>query len=104
MEELAGLGATVYTCSRNQAQLDERLREWEKKGFPVFGSVCDLVSEADRKELMTKVSALFNGKLNILVQYYWSSSSMSDFNLLAYTKISPYQLAPPFRKSLGPKR
>ena len=67
VEELAELGATVYTCSRNEAQLTECLNEWEKKGFRVSGSVCDLASEADRKELANKVSAFFNGKLNILV-------------------------------------
>lgn len=68
VEELAGFGATVYTCSRNESQINECLVEWEKKGFRVYGSVCDLASEADRKELANKVSSLFNGKLNILVK------------------------------------
>ncbi|KAM0994148.1 hypothetical protein ACFX2I_009717 [Malus domestica] len=33
VEELAGLGATVHTSARNEAQIVERLREWEDKGF-----------------------------------------------------------------------
>ena len=70
VEELAGFGATVYTCSRNEAQLKECLVEWERKGFRVHGSVCDLASESDRKELTNKVSSLFGGKLNILVNIY----------------------------------
>ncbi|KAB1225873.1 hypothetical protein CJ030_MR1G004085 [Morella rubra] len=67
VEELAGLGATVHTCSRNEAQLNECLREWEKKGFKVTGSVCDLASRVQREELRNRVSDQFQGKLNILI-------------------------------------
>ncbi|XP_038712473.1 tropinone reductase homolog At2g29330-like [Tripterygium wilfordii] len=67
VEELAGLGATVHTCSYNESQLNECLREWERKGFPVTGSVCDLKFRAQREDLMASVSSLFNGKLNILI-------------------------------------
>ena len=44
MEELAGFGATVYTCSRNQKELNERLQEWGAQGFKVCGSTCDKAS------------------------------------------------------------
>ncbi|KAL6534310.1 hypothetical protein OROHE_013235 [Orobanche hederae] len=67
VEELAGFGATIYTCSRNQTELSERLQEWEVKGFKVKGSVCDLSIRTQREELIKKVSAAFDGKLNILV-------------------------------------
>lgn len=67
VEELAAFGATVYTCSRNQAELDEKLQEWKNKGFDVTGSVCDLLSRSQRKTLIENVSSTFNGKLNILV-------------------------------------
>ena len=70
VEELAGFGATVYTCSRNEVQLNECLLEWKKKGFRVSGSACDLTSESERKDLVAKVSAVFNGKLNILVKLF----------------------------------
>ncbi|KAL6133774.1 hypothetical protein ACLB2K_066008 [Fragaria x ananassa] len=35
LEELAGLGATVHTCARNKALIDERVREWKNKSFTV---------------------------------------------------------------------
>jgi Tropinone reductase 1 len=72
VEELAALGAAVHTCSRNEADVNKCVHEWEKKGFRVTGSVCDLSSRAQREELMKKVSHQFNGKLNILVSLRWS--------------------------------
>ena len=72
VEELAGLGATVYTCSRNETELNECLKDWKAKGFGVSGSVCDVSCRAQRDKLMETVSSLVNGKLNILV----SSSSL----------------------------
>ncbi|XP_062172158.1 tropinone reductase homolog At2g29150-like [Alnus glutinosa] len=67
VEELAGLGATVHTCCRNEAELSECLQEWEAKGFRVTGSICDLLSRPQREELMNKVSGQFNGKLDIFI-------------------------------------
>lgn len=68
VEELAGLGASVHTCSRNEIQLNECLSQWKMKGFhQITGSVCDLVSKAEREELVNKVASLFDGKLNVLV-------------------------------------
>ncbi|XP_014491230.1 tropinone reductase [Vigna radiata var. radiata] len=67
VEELAQLGATVHTCSRNEAELNESLNEWTTKGYRVTGSVCDVASRIDREELIARVSSQFNGKLNILV-------------------------------------
>ena len=67
VEELAALGATVYTCSRNEDQLNQCLKEWKMKGFQVSGSICDAASPAERQRLMNKVSSLYSGKLNILV-------------------------------------
>lgn len=69
VEELAGLGATVHTCARNDAELCRCLKKWKDGGesFQVTGSVCDVSSRADRQRLRDTVSSLFNGKLNILV-------------------------------------
>ncbi|XXG71115.1 hypothetical protein AAC387_Pa07g0444 [Persea americana] len=67
VEELAGLGAKVHTCSRSKADLDRCLHEWEGKGFHLSASVCDVSSRADRERLMEEVTAIFNGQLNILV-------------------------------------
>lgn len=67
VEELAELGAAVHTCSRNEAELNQRLQEWTAKGFTVTGSVCDASSRPQREQLLEKVSSVFNGKLNILI-------------------------------------
>ncbi|XP_021811154.1 tropinone reductase homolog At5g06060-like [Prunus avium] len=67
VEELARLGATIHTCSRNEVQLNDCLSQWKMKGFEVTGSVCDVVSKAQPKELINKASSLFYGKLNILI-------------------------------------
>ncbi|KAJ0695182.1 putative oxidoreductase [Helianthus annuus] len=67
VEELAALGAAVHTCSRNQSELNQRLQEWSDKGFTVTGSVCDVSSRPQRQELLDKVSSIFNGNLNILI-------------------------------------
>ncbi|KAL5580928.1 hypothetical protein UlMin_013370 [Ulmus minor] len=67
VEELAGFGAIIHTCARDESLLNECLGEWGKKGFQVTGSVCDVTSRAQRGDLMNKVSSLFNGKLNILI-------------------------------------
>lgn len=72
MEELAGFGASIYTCSRSQNDLDQRLEEWKCKGYTVFGSVCDLQSRSQREQLMKSVAFKFGGKLNILVcAWHW---------------------------------
>lgn len=68
VEELAGLGASVHTCSRNREDLDRCLHEWEEKGFHVSGSVCDVKSRSERESMMEKVASIFDGKLNILVR------------------------------------
>ncbi|PIN12974.1 Reductase [Handroanthus impetiginosus] len=112
VEELAGFGATIYTCSRNQTELNERLKEWEAKGFKVKGSACDLSSRTQREELMKNVSSAFDGKLNILVNNAAISllKRASDYTAEDYTRImgtnleSPYhicQLAYPLLKASG---
>ncbi|CAA7032899.1 unnamed protein product [Microthlaspi erraticum] len=67
VEELAGFGAIIHTCARDESQLNECLSKWQKKGFQVTGSVCDATSRTDREKLMQTVSSLFGGKLDILV-------------------------------------
>ncbi|KAH7514493.1 hypothetical protein FEM48_Zijuj11G0095300 [Ziziphus jujuba var. spinosa] len=67
VEELAGFGATIHTCSRNQNELDQCLGKWKSKGFQVSGSVCDVLYRDQREKLIETLSSLFEGKLNILV-------------------------------------
>ncbi|TYH36827.1 hypothetical protein ES332_D13G292500v1 [Gossypium tomentosum] len=67
VEELAGLGAVVHTCSRTETELNDCLLEWKGQGFRVTGSVCDVSNQAQRENLLSTVSSVFNGKLNILI-------------------------------------
>ncbi|PIA40447.1 hypothetical protein AQUCO_02500271v1 [Aquilegia coerulea] len=67
VEELAGLGAIIHTCSRNETELNQALNQWTELGFQVTGSVCDVSVRAEREKLMEDVSSVFKGKLNIFV-------------------------------------
>ncbi|CAN0926529.1 Tropinone reductase homolog At1g07440, partial [Linum grandiflorum] len=91
VEELAGLGARVHTCSRNDQELNDRVQEWKGRGFQVSGSVCDLSSSSDRQRLMETVSSQYGGKLNILkscVDHTWE-----DYASVVGTNLeSPYHL------------
>lgn len=89
VEELAELGATVYTCSRNEAELNERLQEWAVKGLQVKGSVCDASSREQRIQLMENVSAAFDGKLNILVSSLSIQNNQFHVTLTKYCSVVP---------------
>ncbi|WVZ48757.1 hypothetical protein U9M48_000171 [Paspalum notatum var. saurae] len=70
VEELAGLGARVHTCSRTASDLDACRRRWADKGLladMVTTSVCDVSSQRDRESLVATVRDLFHGRLHILV-------------------------------------
>ncbi|KAJ0962179.1 hypothetical protein J5N97_030007 [Dioscorea zingiberensis] len=67
VEELAAFGATVHFCDKNEAELNQRLEQWDELNLPITGSLCDVSSRDDRQKLMERVSSLFCGKLNILV-------------------------------------
>ncbi|KAL8102323.1 tropinone reductase homolog [Apium graveolens] len=112
VEELAGFGASIYTCSRNQKDIDKCLEEWKLKGFKVTGSVCDLKSRSEREQLMNSVASAFNGKLNILVNNaaLAISKETQDFtaedvsNIMSVNFEAPYhlcQLSQPLLKSSG---
>ncbi|TYJ02885.1 hypothetical protein E1A91_A13G260600v1 [Gossypium mustelinum] len=77
VEELAGFGAVVHTCSRTETELNNCLLEWKAKGFRVTGSVCDVSDQTQRENLLNTVSSEFNGKLNILINNVGVSTSKS---------------------------
>ncbi|ESW04029.1 hypothetical protein PHAVU_011G061300 [Phaseolus vulgaris] len=110
VEELAQLGATVHTCARNEAELNDSLNQWTTKGYRVTGSVCDVASRVNRQELIARVSSQFNGKLNILVNNVGTNIKKQtvdfteeDFSFLINTNLeSAYhisQLAHPLLKA-----
>ncbi|CAF2051793.1 tropinone reductase homolog At1g07450 [Brassica napus] len=112
VEELASFGARVHTCDIDQTSLDECLSEWQRKGFQVSGSICDVTSRPQRDQLMQTVSSLFGSKLNILVNNVGKfmlkptlESTAEDFSSLMSTNLeSAYhisQLAHPLLKVSG---
>ncbi|MCE3050796.1 hypothetical protein HAX54_048192 [Datura stramonium] len=42
VEELAGLGAKVYTCSKTESELNEPMKDWADRGIQVKGSACEV--------------------------------------------------------------
>ncbi|PRQ37964.1 putative oxidoreductase [Rosa chinensis] len=113
VEELAGLGASVHTCARNEVLLNDCLSQWKLKGFhKVTGSICDMVLKTQREELIHRVSLLFNGKLNILINNVGTNIpkptteyAAEDYSFIMSTNLeSTYhlcQLAHPLLKDSG---
>ncbi|XP_016651191.1 PREDICTED: tropinone reductase homolog At2g29360-like isoform X2 [Prunus mume] len=101
VEELAGLGATIHTCSRNEVQLNDCLSQWKMKGFDqVTGSVCDVVSKAQREELINKINNVGTAEIKPAIE-----STTEDYSFIMSTNLeSAYhfsQLAHPLLKASG---
>ncbi|ONK62192.1 uncharacterized protein A4U43_C07F1330 [Asparagus officinalis] len=80
--------------------------------LPVTGSVCDVTSRDEREKLMEKVSSLFKGKLNILINnagtaLFSSANDVTpeDYSLIMSTNVESgfhlSQLAHPLLKASG---
>ena len=41
VEEIGGLGGTVFTCARTQEDLDKAIKEWRAEGLEAYGIVAD---------------------------------------------------------------
>uniref|UniRef100_A0A0E0JT76 Uncharacterized protein n=1 Tax=Oryza punctata TaxID=4537 RepID=A0A0E0JT76_ORYPU len=79
VEELAGFGVRVHTCSRHDADLQDCLRRWNAAGEGglglglagaaalVTGSVCDVSVRGDREALLAAARGALGGRLDILV-------------------------------------
>uniref|UniRef100_A0A0E0FYD5 Tropinone reductase I n=1 Tax=Oryza nivara TaxID=4536 RepID=A0A0E0FYD5_ORYNI len=76
VEELAGFGVRVHTCSRHDADLQDCLRRWNAAdggglgggaAAPVTASVCDVSVRGDREALVAAARAALGGRLDILV-------------------------------------
>ncbi|KAF9606951.1 hypothetical protein IFM89_030249, partial [Coptis chinensis] len=55
VQELAGFGASIHTCSRNESELNL--------------VVCDVSVRTQRQKLMEDASSIFKGKLNVFVSF-----------------------------------
>jgi len=65
VEELAGLGARVFTCARDDALLQSSLAEWRAAGLDVAGIACDVASADGRAALLEAVSLFCSARLDI---------------------------------------
>ncbi|KAF5206300.1 Tropinone reductase [Thalictrum thalictroides] len=112
VEELAGLGASIHTCARDETELNQVLHDWTESGFSVTGSVCDLSVRQQREKLMEDVSSIFKMNLNIFVSNAGTNLvkptteyTAEDFSFLMATNFeSCYhlcQLTHPLIKSSG---
>uniref|UniRef100_A0A7N0ZZB0 Uncharacterized protein n=1 Tax=Kalanchoe fedtschenkoi TaxID=63787 RepID=A0A7N0ZZB0_KALFE len=112
VEELAGLGAAVHTCDLRQSDLDACLVGWAAKGWNVTGSVCDVSSHEQRLELTERVSSIFNGKLNFLINnagiHIWRKTEEYTKEELSKVMVTNFesayhfcQLAHPLLKASG---
>lgn len=67
-------GCKILTCSRNQDDLDNCIKEWKSQGMDVRGVVADVSTTEGRATLMEKVEEMINeddcaerGHLDILI-------------------------------------
>ncbi|KAJ6798711.1 tropinone reductase-like protein-like isoform X6 [Iris pallida] len=112
VEELAGLGARVHTCSRKEEELAECLKRWRGSGLRVTGTVRDLSARDQREMLIADASDAFAGTLNILINnvgtsIYKATSDYSseEFSFIMGTNLESAfhmsQLAHPLLKASG---
>jgi Tropinone reductase 1 len=92
VEELAGFGVRVHTCSRSDADVQERLRGWDadfdagRLRGRVTASTCDVSVRADREALVAAACAELGGRLDILV----NNAGQTFFSEVAGTKAEDY--------------
>ncbi|MEY4578386.1 MAG: hypothetical protein RL701_3089 [Pseudomonadota bacterium] len=67
-EGLAERGARVFTCGRKQESISELLTELrDKRGFDVIAEPADLSKHSEIERITARVSAVFDGGLDVLV-------------------------------------
>ncbi|XP_047054105.1 noroxomaritidine/norcraugsodine reductase-like [Lolium rigidum] len=92
VEELAGFGVRVHTCSRSDADVQERLRGWGadvntgRLRGRVTASTCDVSVRADREALWAAARAELGGRLDILV----NNAGQTFFSEVAGTREEDY--------------
>ena len=65
-EGLAEAGAKVVLAARRAQWLDPTVREFEQRGFEVFGQICDIASQEQTEALLAATLARY-GRVDILV-------------------------------------
>ena len=67
VEEVCGLGAHVLVCGRDEATLQECLREWQERGFNVTVFACDVSTDTGRRLLIQRYKEVHGNSLDGLV-------------------------------------
>jgi Tropinone reductase 1 len=93
VEEFLRLAAEVLVVARDPINLEHRLAEWQKQGFPVQGISLDIAKTADRENLFQILEKQWN-KLDILVNNVGTNIrkktleySNDEFNLILNTNL-----------------
>lgn len=64
--EILQLGGSIFVVARDADILEERLEEWQKKGYHAYGLAGDITNLADRRAIYDEIDEMW-GKLDILV-------------------------------------
>jgi Tropinone reductase 1 len=93
VEEFLQLAAEVLVVARDPINLEHRLAEWQKQGFPVQGISLDIAKAADRENLFQMLEKQWS-KLDILVNNVGTNIrkktleySNDEFNLILNTNL-----------------
>ena len=65
VKEFAQLGARVYSCSRDQAELDSALAPLKAQSLPVAGCQADVTDAQAAEHLVTQALAFFDGTVRL---------------------------------------
>ncbi|QDZ20727.1 short chain dehydrogenase [Chloropicon primus] len=100
VDAFGSLGAEVFTCSRHQSDVEDRLETWGAKGYAVHGGAYDLSCPEERKALVEKVGETF-GHLDVLVNNVGINirKPTEEFSLDDYHKLMTVNLESTFHVS-----
>ena len=73
----------MFTCARNEGDLQQALQEWQGRGWDVRGCVADLADPAAAGRLVEAVRDAFGGKLHILGESACAASPTAEPSTLA---------------------
>lgn len=92
--ELLGLGAHVLITARNSAEVDSVVKDLCKDGHKAYGIACDVATKEGRQVLVDKVSALWGGELDGLVNNVGTNKRLAvedvtdeDYHLMVTTNL-----------------
>jgi tropinone reductase I len=93
VDEFLKLGAEVLVVARDPINLEHRLTDWQKQGYPVQGINLDISKSSDRENLFQMLEKQWN-KLDILINNVGTNIrkktmeySIEEFNLILNTNL-----------------